>query len=133
MHSTSVQVVRMHGDIVLEWEMAEDRHVAVPAASRGVEILCEGPATALELPVAAAEVQELVAQRVFAFQEKDAQVCANLGCLGGNGAKSLQSELGCTYILLKEVVVMRMSPSGRGGPTRDASSTCQSDWDGGMA
>ena len=64
----------MHGDVVLEWEAAEDRHVAMPAASGGVEILCEGPATALELPAASAEVQELVAQRLSALQEKDAQV-----------------------------------------------------------
>lgn len=73
------QVVRMHEDVVVEWEAAEDRHVAVPeAAGGGVQIVCDGAATALEVAPAvtpeAAEVVELVAQRISGLREKAAEV-----------------------------------------------------------
>ena len=47
----------MHGDSVIEWEPAGDRHVAVPAAPDGVGILCQGVATVLDVLPAAAQLQ----------------------------------------------------------------------------
>ena len=71
-----LQVVRMHGDSVLEWEPAQDRHIEVPPWPAAVHVRCEGAATALLL-VAASPGQDQLgpdAERAAVLRQKHREV-----------------------------------------------------------